>query len=94
MKLKYKCGCMSDSPFMWMHDKRPSVFMSEAVFRANKDGRSASQVSTAIVDKTRQKGEIAGFLRGISRKREEEMLRIRNFMVYSLPKPSKPKEQE
>lgn len=84
MKLKYKCGCMSDSPFMWMHDPRPSMFAADPAFRNN--GQSGSAASTKRVEEARAKGEPAGYMYGISKNREAEILRIRNFSVYSLAK--------
>ena len=85
MKSKYTCRCSNLSPFLWMHDPRPSIFQSDLSFRAAKtDGKSYSQKSTEQVEEARRKGETAGFLRGISRKKEEEMLRVRNFLIYSL----------
>lgn len=82
MKLKYKCGCMSDSPFMWMHDPRPSVFASDPYFKNN--GQAGSVASTKRVEEARAKGEPAGYMYGISKNREAEILRIRNFNIYSL----------
>lgn len=84
-----KCKCHPESPFHWFLDPRPSVFQKDAAFRvATTTGLSSSQVSTQRVEETRKKGQVAGFLRGISRKREEEVLRIRNFMIYSYAQPS------
>lgn len=82
MKLKYKCGCMSDSPFMWRHDPRPSTFMSDPYFRTN--AMSGSVASTKRVEEARAKGEPAGYMYGISKNREAEILRMRNFSVYSI----------
>lgn len=81
MKLKYQCGCTSDSPFMWMHDSRPSVFQADTYFRAN--GASGSAASTKRVEEARAKGQPIGYMYGISRNREEEILRMRTFSTFS-----------
>lgn len=60
------------------------MFQSDPVFRASKTGQTLSQASTANVDKARESGQMAGFLRGISKNREEEILRVRNFLTFSL----------
>jgi len=31
---KQTCNCHPDSPFHWAHNKRPSIFMQDPVFRA------------------------------------------------------------
>lgn len=60
------------------------MFQSDPVFRAPKSGQTLSQASTANVEKIRAEGKSAGFLRGISKNREEEILRVRNFLTFSL----------
>lgn len=79
-----KCSCHPDSPFHWRQNKRPSMFQADVNFRAPKSGQTLSQVSTANVEKIRAEGKSAGFLRGISKNREEEILRVRNFLTFSL----------
>lgn len=79
-----KCKCPHDSPFHWRQNKRLSMFQSDPVFRASKTGQTLSQASTAQVEKIRAEGKSAGFLRGISKNREEEILRVRNFLTFSL----------
>ena len=41
-------------------------------------------ISTANVEKQRAEGKLVGTIKGISRSREEEVLRVRNFSVFSL----------
>lgn len=82
--MKLKCKCHPDSPFHWRQNPRPSMFQSDINFRAPKSGQTHSQVSTANVEKIRAEGKSAGFLRGISKNREEEILRVRNFLTFSL----------
>jgi hypothetical protein len=60
------------------------MFQSDPVFRASKTGQTLSQASTAQVEKAREDGKMAGFFRGISKNREEEILRMRNFLTFSL----------
>lgn len=84
VNMKLKCKCHPDSPFHWVHDKSPTVFARDINFRASKTGQTLSQASTANVEKAREDGKMAGFLRGISKNREEEILRVRNFLTFSL----------
>lgn len=80
-----KCKCPPDSPFHWRENPRPSMFYKDAAFRAaNTSGLSASQKATEIVEKSRAEGKMAGFLKGISKNREEEILRMRNFSTFTL----------
>lgn len=81
---KYKCQCHPDSPFHWKDNPQPSMFFNDQFFRASKTGQSVSQASTAQVEKAREDGKMAGFLRGISKNREEEILRVRNFTTFTL----------
>lgn len=81
---KFKCKCPTDSPFHWEHNKNPTVFARDINFRASGSGKTHSQISTEHVEQARQDGTMAGFLRGISRNREEEILRIRTFQTFSL----------
>ena len=79
------CKCHPDSPFRWRENPRPSMFYRDAAFRAaSTSGLSASQKSTEIVEKSRAEGKMAGFLAGVSKNREEEILRQRNFKTFSL----------
>lgn len=89
--MKSKCSCPEGSPFHWRHEKRPSIFMDDITFRASKTGQTLSQASTAVVEKAREEGKMAGFIKGISRKREEEILRVRNFTIFTLASTPKPK---
>lgn len=81
---KFKCKCPPDSPFHWTQDKRLSVFAKDINFRASGSGKTHSQISTEHVEQARAEGTMAGFLRGISRNREEEILRIRTFQTFSV----------
>ena len=89
-----KCKCHPDSPFHWRGDKSPTVFARDINFRASKTGQTTSQASTAQVEKARAEGTMAGFMRGISRNREEEILRIRNFTTFTLAVAHAPSKQQ
>ena len=86
------CKCHPDSPFRWMLNPRPSIFQGEVAFRATKDGQTFSQVSSRSVDTLRSNGVNAGYLKGISKNREVEVLRMRTFHMFTLAR--KEKEDE
>ena len=73
-----------DNPFLWHKYPRSSIFRQDLAFRAAKEGRSLSQAATEYVEQARKEGKMAGFIKGVSKKREEEVLRMRNFAIYSL----------
>lgn len=78
------CNCNQHSPFLWHKHERDSIFMSNPHFRPRGNtGKTTAQIQTDQIEKRRAKGEEPGFLKGISRKREEEMLQYRVFGVYS-----------
>lgn len=91
MYMQYKCGCRTGSPFMWNHpnEQRPSMFMDDPMFRVSKSGRSLSQASTENVEKARANGSVAGYIKGISRNKEAEILRIRDFSLFSRARANK-----
>lgn len=72
-----------DNPFLWRKYPRKSIFQEDVVFRPSKTGQTLSQASTAVVEQARKEGKMAGFIKGVSKKREEEVLRMRNFAIYS-----------
>lgn len=82
--MKWQSSQPIDSPFRWREYPRPSIFLQDVWFRAPKDGRTASQAATSYVEKARVEGKMAGFIKGISKRREEEVLRMRNFAIYSV----------
>jgi hypothetical protein len=58
--------------------------MGNPHFRPRGDtGKTTAQIQSDQIEKRRAKGEEPGFLKGVSRKREEEMLQYRVFGVYS-----------
>lgn len=81
-----KCQCSLESPFLWKDWKRPSMFFNDPAFKPVKDGKSLSQVSSAQIQKSREEGTNAGYMRGISRDKEAEILRMRMFSVFTQAK--------
>ena len=82
-----KCTCNEHSPFLWHKHKRDSIFMKDPHFRPRGDtGKTTGQIQSDQIEKRRAKGEEPGFLKGVSRKREEEILSYRVFGVYSRAK--------
>jgi len=75
------CNCPLDHPFRWKETPRPSIFAADPAFKAK-----LSQISTENVDRQRAEGKSPGSIRGISRNREAEALRMRQFSIYSLAK--------
>lgn len=76
-----KCQCPPDSPFHWRHDKSPSIFSKDKYFTP---GRAASAYgATQRVEEARANGEAMGTIKGISRDREAEVLRMRIFTTFS-----------
>ena len=81
--MKHVCTCAINSPFRWKEEVRPSIFLLDPAYRVNDQGKTASQISSASVEKARAEGVNAGYIRGVSRNREAELLRIRNFTIFS-----------
>lgn len=84
---KFKCGCHPDSPFHWKENDRPSMFALDINFRASgyNIGRGASERVAA----QREQGLNPGVIKGISRDKEAEILRMRQFTSYLKATPSK-----
>lgn len=72
-----------ENPFNWKDNPRPSIFQADPYFRAPKTGRTLSQASTENVEKQRREGKPAGLIRGISRNKEAEILRMKTFSIFS-----------
>ena len=78
------CKCPPDSPFHWREDPRPSIFYKDPVYRGTHDGKTFSQVSSELVEQSRRVGKMSGFIKGIGKSKEEEVLRMRRFTTYTL----------
>lgn len=89
-----KCKCHPDSPFHWRENPRHSIFYKDPVYRGTQDGKTLSQVSSELVEQSRRDGKMAGFIKGISAKREEEILRMRNFKTFTLAVVSNAKQSQ
>lgn len=90
------CNCNEHSPFLWHKHPRDSIFMSDSYFKARGDtGKTTGQIATDAVEKRRAKGDEPGYMKGLSRKREEEILAYKQFGVYSRATPfTKPKKNK
>lgn len=83
---KFKCGCHPDSPFHWKDNPRPSMFALDINFRAS--GANISKGASERVAEQRERGLNPGVVKNISRDKEAEILRLRNFTSYLRAKPS------
>jgi hypothetical protein len=75
-----KCRCNHDSPFMWKHDHRPSVFAKDPYFRGH--GAVMSQSQTQVVERKREQGIAIGTITNLSNK-AQSIINVRQFTVYS-----------
>ena len=83
------CKCHPNSPFLWYKHPRDSIFVKDHTFRPKSpDGKTIGQLVTTNLDKRREEGEKVGFMPGLSKKREEEVLAYRLFGTYSRAKAS------
>lgn len=79
--VKRKCKCPPDSPFHWMDNRQPSMFMQDPVFRA---GAKLSQTQTAVVERERIKGRDISHIAGLSAKTHaERVINVKQFTIYS-----------
>lgn len=77
-----KCKCHPNSPFLWKNNTSPTVFAKDPYFRST-NGSSGSVLSTKRVEESRAKGLPIGYMYGISRNKEAELLRIRTFTTFT-----------
>ena len=75
-----KCRCPVDSPFMWKHDHRPSVFAKDSHFRGH--GAVMSQSQTQVVERNRAQGIAIGTIPNLSNK-AQNIINVRQFTVYA-----------
>lgn len=88
-KRSKNCTCDVDSPFMWAHNRRPSIFALDRAFVAQgQNGMTKGQLMTQAVDNQRARGIEPSMLYGLSRRNEERLLEQRKFVT----KPKKPNE--
>lgn len=77
-----QCKCHPESPFLWRQNPRPSIFAKDPTYRVTSEGQTLSQMSTNLVEKSRQEGKNSGYIKGLAKNREAEILRMRNFSIY------------
>lgn len=81
---KKGCNCAPESPFCWHRQRRPSIFFEDPHFRAVGAGKkSKSQRATERNERDVREGRINSTILGISRNRDAELLRLRDYTVYS-----------
>jgi len=79
-----QCTCNEHSPFLWHKHQRDSIFVQDSYFRPKgESGKTTGQIASDSVDTRRAKGEDVGYMKGMSRKREEEIIAYKQFGVYS-----------
>lgn len=77
-----KCRCHPDSPFLWRHDHRPSMFVKDPYFKGASAAQSQSQ--TEVVERKRAIGQEVGTISNLSnRTKEKNIISVRQFTVYS-----------
>lgn len=79
--MRFKCKCPVDSPFMWKHDHRPSMFLKDNHFRGH--GAVMSQSQTQVVERSRAMGISLGTIPNLSAKSAQTTISVRQFSVYS-----------
>lgn len=83
------CKCHKDSPFRWKEDVRTSIFYDDKTMRPQKGtALSKSQISSQTSDRLLAEGKVNSTIYGMSRDREAELLRLREFKAYSRAKRS------
>ncbi len=73
-----KCRCPVDSPFMWRHDHRPSVFLKDKSIRIAAQS-SASQ--TSVIERERINGKNLGLVG--EHTKQIKVLSTRQLLVFS-----------
>lgn len=81
------CKCHPDSPFLWYLHTGATIADKHMRVQGT-DGMDKSQRATVSVAKQKKDGKYIGMISGISRDKEAEMLRLRDFMTYSRAKRS------
>lgn len=81
---RLKCKCHPDGPFHWKWNTSPTVFVRDKYFTPI--GAASGIGATKRVEESRAQGKEIGVIRGISRNREEEMLRLKTFTTFTKAK--------
>lgn len=79
-----KCNCPPHSPFRWRERQVPSLLAGDKSFSPHGDsGLSQSMAQAQIVQRERDRGVNVGTIHGISRNKDAERLRKKDFHVYA-----------
>lgn len=81
-----------NNPFNWRLRTTPSIFATDPLFRARKDGKTVGEVQTEVLDRKRLNGEAVGYMHGIGKatlEKERRLLEYKQFGVYSKAQPGK-----
>ena len=74
------CNCEIDSPFMWAHNRRPSMFATDRAFVAQgQNGMTKGQLMTQAVDNQRARGIEPSMLYGLSKRSDERLNEQRKY---------------
>ena len=80
VKRNKNCNCEIDSPFMWAHNRRPSMFALDRAFVAQgQNGMTKGQTMTQSVDNQRARGIEPSMLYGLSKRSDERLNEQRKY---------------
>ena len=80
VKRNKNCNCEIDSPFMWAHNRRPSMFALDRAFVAQgQNGMTKGQLMTQAVDNQRARGIEPSMLYGLSKRSDERLNEQRKY---------------
>lgn len=77
------CTCHPSSPFLWQQNPQPSIFANDSAFKTKQSAKTASQIATDVVARKRLENINHGTLYGLTKDREEAMIRAKYFHMYS-----------
>lgn len=77
-----KCKCHPDSPFLWQHNHRSSMFVKDSYFKGLNAASSQSQ--TEVVERKRASGIEVGTINNLSnRSKEKNIISLKQFTIYA-----------
>lgn len=76
------CTCHPNSPFLWWARTESSIFASDPQFRARQDGKSISEVQTALIERKRAEGEMPGYIYGVGAKTPAKDKRLLDYKQF------------
>jgi hypothetical protein len=78
------CKCKSDNPFLWNVNRRPSSFANDLLYKAKAvSGKTSGQIMTDIVKKKREENVNHGTVYGLSKDRDEAMVKAKLFQIFT-----------